>query len=342
MTDTATRNSILLVDDDPIILDSLSYGLRRSHYAVRQCSTAEDAVAEYTASTPDLAVLDIGLPDMRGTALAAKLLAHRCRPILILSSYSEPDWVNQAIGSGVSGYLVKPLTVEQLVPSIETALVRFGDINRRLANNFGSTNMSEVQLLAAMDQFSFGIVIIGLDYQIIHCNRVGQKLLTNGHPLISSHGKLGTALRNDELMAVLDQSLGKYDGHSTPAAICLNDTKGKTALQIWGTPLPVVGDGLEKTAILIINDPSLNVIAPSCLLKSLYGFTEKESRLAHALANGATINQYCSATFVTLNTARTHLKSIYRKTSTNRQAELVRLLSQLFINLPETDTQDLR
>jgi DNA-binding NarL/FixJ family response regulator len=337
MAHTTTRSSILLVDDDQIILDTLSFGLGKANYIVRQCTTAGDAVAEYTASTPDLAILDIGLPDMRGTELAEVLLEHRYRPILILSSHSESDWVDQAIGSGVIGYLVKPLTVEQLIPSIETALARFGDINRRIAVNFGNANMSETQLLAAMDQFSFGMLIIDMGYQIIHCNRAGQKLLAKGNPLSSAHGKLRTSNNNGELRAVLDQGLGKGNDSATPAAMSLLDPRSNTAIQIWVKPLPVVGDSAEQTAMLIINDTSLNVIAPSCLLKSLYGFTEKESKLAHSLASGLTINEYCKIAFVTPNTVRTHLKSIYRKTSTNRQTELVRLLSSLFINLPNPD-----
>lgn len=334
MTNTTTRSSILLVDDDQIILDTLSFGLGKANYIVKQCTTAADAVAEYTSSTPDLAVLDIGLPDMRGTELAEVLLEHRYRPILILSSHSDTDWVDQAIGSGVVGYLVKPLTVEQFIPSIETALARFGDINRRIAGNFGNANMSEAQLLAVMDQFSFGMLIIDNDYQIIHCNQAGQKLLAKGNLLTSAHGKLRTPVNNDELMAVLDHGLGKADGNATPAAMSLFDSQSNAAIQIWVKVLPVVGDNTEQTAILIINDTSLNVIAPSCLLKSLYGFTEKESKLAHALTGGLTINQYCKMAFVTPNTARTHLKSIYRKTSTNRQTELILLLPRLFINLP--------
>jgi DNA-binding NarL/FixJ family response regulator len=337
MTHTTTRSTILLVDDDQIILDTLSFGLGKANYIVKQCTTAGDAVAEYTSSAPDLAILDIGLPDMRGTELAEILLEHRYRPILILSSHSESDWVDQAIGSGVIGYLVKPLTVEQLIPSIETALARFGDINRRIAGNFGNASMSETQLLAVMDQFSFGMLIIDRDYQIIHCNRAGQKLLANGIPLSGVHGKLRASINNGELRAALDQGLGKGDANATPAAMSLFASQGNAAIQIWVTPLPVVGDSEEQTAILIINDTSLNVIAPSCLLKSLYGFTEKESKLAHALASGQTINQYCKIAFVTPNTVRTHLKSIYRKTSTNRQTELVRLLSHLFINLPNPD-----
>ena len=88
--------------------------------------------------------------------------------------------------------------------------------------------------------------------------------------------------------------------------------------------------------MVIVNDPAVTTIAPLSLLKALFGMTKKESALAHALVNGLTIDQYCERAFVTRNTARTHLRSIYRKTSTNRQVDLIRLLSRLFINSPDS------
>jgi DNA-binding NarL/FixJ family response regulator len=339
MSQSSSR-SILLVDDDQIILDTLGYGLQMSSYIVTQCGSARDALEQYTSSPPDLAIIDIGLPDMRGTELAEQLLLYRYRPILILSSHSEPEWIDRAIGSGAIGYLVKPLTPSQLIPSIETALARFGDINQSIAGNFAKGDISESQLRAAMDQFSFGIVIIDQDRRIILCNSVGHRFLSDARLLRNASGKLKTAVRNDQLTALLDQSLGEINGHSAPAAFCMHDDIHEKTIQIWATPLHVPGSGTEQTAIVIINDSSLNTAVPSFLFKSLYGFTEKECKLAHALTNGMSINQYCEKVFVTPNTARTHLKSIYRKTSTNRQAELICLLSRLYINLTDGNGED--
>ena len=56
--------------------------------------------------------------------------------------------------------------------------------------------------------------------------------------------------------------------------------------------------------------------------------------------HGMTIREYCESVYVTHNTARTHLKSIYRKTCTNRQAELSALLSRLYINLPDGEQEE--
>jgi DNA-binding NarL/FixJ family response regulator len=332
--------SILLVDDDPVILDTLGHGLRQAEFEVTQCRSARDALAEYVRAPPDLAIVDIGLPDMRGTALAEQLLEHSYRPILILSNHSEPEWVERAIGSGAIGYLVKPLTPPQLIPSIETSLARFGDINQSIASNFGYGNATWLQLQGAMDQFPFGVVIIDKDCQIILCNSAGKRFLHSGGLLQSINGKLTTSKRNQALNAVIDRSLGRVGDEAESAAYSTHDPEAETSIQIVAIPQYASDPAAERTATIIINDTSLNTAVPTNLLKSLYGFTEKESKLAHALAKGMTIKEYCEKVFVTPNTARTHLKSIYRKTSTNRQAKLIGLLSRLYINLPDEEKED--
>ena len=335
MTQADSRGNILLVDDDTIVLKTLGVGLRKANYCVSECSTARDAVNQYTASTPDLAILDIGLPDMRGTALAGLLLEHCYRPILILSSRSEQDCVEQAIGFGVSGYLVKPLTTEQLLPSIETALARFDEINHQVEKTIGNSAMPTTQLLAALDQLAFGVAIINDTYEVMHANRIAHKLMGERNLLTEPDRQGRVSVNNNTLVGLLDQSLGKTNGAAAPAALSLRGAVPDQMLHCLGVPSPASGEDDRQTAILIVNNPSLNAIAPSSVMKSLFGFTEKESKLAHALASGQTLNQYCEIACVSVNTARTHLKSIYRKTSTNRQAELISLISHLFISLPE-------
>lgn len=330
-----SRRRILLVDDDQIILDSLSYGLGKARYRVEQCNTAGEAIDCYTNSPPDLAIVDIGLPDMRGTDLAASLLQHRYRPILILSSYSDSEWIDQAIGSGVIGYLVKPITAEQIIPSIETALARYGDISQRIARKFGGNNADEKKLAAALDQFPFGIVIIDQDHHVIHNNEPAGRLLADENVIINVHGKLRSHIDSGAFTGMLESSLNQGD-LSTPAYVRLRTPRDQGEIQAWGIPLLGAQEHNAKSAIIIINDPSLTTIAPSSLLRTLFCLSRKESQLAHALANGASIKQYCEHKFISQNTARSHLKSIYRKTSTNRQVDLIRLLSRLYIYPPST------
>lgn len=327
-----SRGRVLLVDDDQIVLDVLTYGLREAEYSVEGCSDAASALAAYKSLPPDVAIIDIGLPDMDGTNLVERLLQFQYRPILVLSGHSDAASVDQAIDSGVIGYLVKPVTTAQLIPSIETAMARFGQLNQCMAQRFGDAGMTARQLAAAMDQLAFGVIIVDRRHRVIHCNHLAGNLLDASAVLCKKQGKLRSKAKGQEFVRMLDNSLDSGDSPGL-YGINLHHPDKDVEVQVWATALAGSEVDSDRAAILVINDPSVNTIASSNLLKTLYGFTNKESELAQALGNGLTVNEYCTRAFVTANTARTHLKSIYRKTSTNRQTELIRLLARLFIQV---------
>lgn len=126
---TRTNPSILLVDDDAIVLNTLSGGLSQLGYTVQACDNARTALGHYQAQTPDLVILDYRMPEMNGLELARAMILKAYRPIIMLSSFSDVSLVRDAVGAGVSAYLVKPIEAERLAPSIEAALARFAEIN---------------------------------------------------------------------------------------------------------------------------------------------------------------------------------------------------------------------
>src|SRR5580693_9112659 len=82
--------------------------------------TGEAALAEIPARTPDVALVDINLPGMRGIELVAKLkLAIPQVQMLILTSYGESRLIFDALRAGASGYLLKKSVPVELIPAIE-------------------------------------------------------------------------------------------------------------------------------------------------------------------------------------------------------------------------------
>ncbi|WP_343226387.1 response regulator [Luteimonas sp. S4-F44] len=69
---------ILLVEDEPAIADTVAYALRAEGHQVRHCLDGRTALAAAAAETFDLAILDVGLPDVSGFALCAALRRRRC------------------------------------------------------------------------------------------------------------------------------------------------------------------------------------------------------------------------------------------------------------------------
>ncbi len=122
--------SILIVDDDRLILSGLANGLEARGYAVHRAATGEEAVALVDASPPDLVLMDICLPGISGIE-AARLIQEKISvPVIFLSAYDSEEVVRAAIAQGSISYLVKPITITQLVPAIENALARSRDISK--------------------------------------------------------------------------------------------------------------------------------------------------------------------------------------------------------------------
>ena len=128
MTGTDAVAHILIVDDDRLVLATLGRGLRDAGYRVSEASEGAAALAFVAREKPDLALLDVRMPDMSGVRLAERLAAEHALPFMFLSAYGDPDIIQRATELGALGYLVKPLDVPQIIPSIEAALARSAQI----------------------------------------------------------------------------------------------------------------------------------------------------------------------------------------------------------------------
>ena len=115
---------ILVADDDRLVLYTLASGLRNAGYEVIEAEDAPQALRLCQEIKPDIALLDVRMPGMSGIDLARHLREETDIPFLFLSAYGDDETVKQGIAQGALGYLVKPLDVAQIVPSIEAALAR--------------------------------------------------------------------------------------------------------------------------------------------------------------------------------------------------------------------------
>jgi AmiR/NasT family two-component response regulator len=125
----AAPRHLLVVDDDRLVLAALAEGLRAAGYRVTGTANGSDALEIAGRDAPDLALLDMRMPGMSGVELAARL-RDRGVPFLFLSAYGDREMVSQAADAGALGYLVKPLDIQQIVPSIEAALRRAQEIGQ--------------------------------------------------------------------------------------------------------------------------------------------------------------------------------------------------------------------
>lgn len=145
---------ILIVEDDRLVLAGLSAGLEERGYGVSRTASGEEAIAAVDTARPDLVLMDICLPGISGIEAAQKITEELDVPIIFLSALDTEEVVRQAITLGTLSYLVKPITIKQLVPAVETALAR--------AREMSELKSTEEHLSTALKQSREISVAIGV------------------------------------------------------------------------------------------------------------------------------------------------------------------------------------
>lgn len=116
---------ILVVEDDPRMLELLRMGLAEQGHSVVTSTNAEDGLQNVHSSLFDAIVLDIGLPGRSGYAMAHDLLKRPLRPaVLMLTALSQEDQVVLGLDAGADDYLAKPFSFSELLARIGSAVRR--------------------------------------------------------------------------------------------------------------------------------------------------------------------------------------------------------------------------
>lgn len=123
---------MVIADDEPITRMDLREILETNGYHVlSEAADGFDVVEECRRYHPDLTLLDVKMPLADGLS-AAKIIheEHLAGTIILLTAYSDKELVEQAKLNGVSGYIVKPISKQSLMPGIEIAVARSRETNK--------------------------------------------------------------------------------------------------------------------------------------------------------------------------------------------------------------------
>jgi DNA-binding CsgD family transcriptional regulator/PAS domain-containing protein len=188
------------------------------------------------------------------------------------------------------------------------------------------------------DRIADGIIVVDGDCRILMMNRAAQALVAAGDGLTMRDGRLG-ANRSDDACSLHREvasavKMRASNGRSSGAVTTVRRASAQSALSITIVPLisrmaARMGLPQQAAASLFFAPPDPEPRLSVAQLIQLFGLTAAEARVAAAIAAGMTIDVIAVEHGTTRNTIRNQLRSTFAKTDTNRQAELVRLLSRL-------------
>ncbi|MFE9095795.1 response regulator [Streptomyces sp. NPDC007264] len=115
---------ILIVDDDPHLLRALTIALTARGYRTSAAPDATTALQAAATTAPDLAVIDLGLPDLDGINIVESLRGWSTAPIIVLSARHDETAKINALDAGADDYVTKPFGMGELLARIRAALRR--------------------------------------------------------------------------------------------------------------------------------------------------------------------------------------------------------------------------
>jgi DNA-binding CsgD family transcriptional regulator len=177
-----------------------------------------------------------------------------------------------------------------------------------------------------LDCLNFPVLCVTAEKRIVIANRAAQVWLANaGNPFG------GASSQSGKLAGILAAACGIRQGRHAAGARFLSPDS--VEYSITALPLPAANrttwSQAEPMALLMVSDSSKRRLATAELLKQIFGLTPAELRLLQPLMRGEMLQASCELLGISLDTGKTHLRSIFRKTGVRRQADLVHLVGQL-------------
>ncbi|WP_156612515.1 helix-turn-helix transcriptional regulator [Paramagnetospirillum marisnigri] len=188
-------------------------------------------------------------------------------------------------------------------------------------------------LRATLNALVAAVILVDATGKVWFANHAAESILAQGDGLGVSQGRLrgGTPGDSGKIEAMVAETVMAARASRLPGgdALTLDRPSGKAPLNLLCVPMRA--DRLEvfplrPSAMLFVSDPEAERPIPEALIARMYGLTPAEARLCGDLLRGMDLAGHAERHGITANTARTHLKSIFAKTGTGRQAELLRLI----------------
>lgn len=211
--------------------------------------------------------------------------------------------------------------LQRVCPMIGTAV----DVRTRLE----TVGLERDIAVESLDRLRQAIIVVDSRCRPVHLNRGAEELLARADGIALRNG--GLAIASNVEATALEQLVQDAAGDATRGvgALTVSRPSGMRDYALFMAPLApgeALFNGTRAVAALFLVDPEEMGAADEARLRQFYGLTPTEARLAALIACGNSIEEVAAELGITTGTARVHLKHVFSKTHTGRQAELVHLV----------------
>ena len=188
MAMSENKTTILVIDDEPQIQKMLKVSLSAHNYQVSAAETGQEGINLTALLSPDLIVLDLGLPDMDGREVVRRLREWCNTPIIILTAHNQEDEKIKTLDAGADDYLTKPFSLGELLARIRVCL-------RRTAAKEGEpvVHVGDLKIDLVQRQVQLG----GLEVKLTPTEYDILKILAQHHGKVLTHPHLLQAVWGD-------------------------------------------------------------------------------------------------------------------------------------------------
>ncbi|WP_332699860.1 response regulator [Devosia sp.] len=335
--------TILCVEDETDLRADICEELVAAGYEVDEAGNGQEALELLRGKRYDLVLCDITMPKMSGLELLRQVRQEPGLgelPFVFLTALAGRRDIIAGKEAGVDDYLTKPIDFDLMLITIAARLDQVARIKGAATrDNAGHGPGLRAGLLGAgeaLNRIAVGVFLIDSERKVLFRNRRAEELLDEADGITLSREDLLRGEKPQQTQAlrdIVDIAIARAAAGDRQAsgAVALTRSSGRRALFAVACPL---GRGPaqpgEPAVGLFVTDPEWRPHATAEAVAQLYGLSPAETRLAQALVRGLRLDEIADEFGLSRNTVSYTLKNLFRKTETDRQADLM----SLFIGNP--------
>ncbi len=331
---------ILVVEDEKALRDDIVEELQEAGYRTLAARSGDEALKLLSDATPDLLLCDITMPGLDGYGVLHEIRSMRPElsavPFVFLTAMSEPYEVIRGKLLGADDYLVKPVDYDLMLATIAARVRQVNRIRNQHETELVTlretlAGLSSTGAEAALDLIALGAVLLDETARPVHSNRTAEHMAAKTD--IIELDQNGIRSTDPGSHRDLTRAIGKTvelarNGKENTVGLMLRRQGDASAISILVCALPQSGktSAGDPHVALFISKPDQERQIPEALLMEIFDLTPTEARVAGSLARGNRAADVAKELGVTQTTLSFHLRNLFQKTGTNRQADLIALI----------------